>query len=607
MPPTGPSDSSHRKANPDDATSSEPGIPLQSLAVSLEAPQRNLSAVRGKAAPLGQQMHEEIYRGTYQCAVCLDDVTETSRIWSCRTCWGAFHVECIRDWAERSTTFDERTHQTPSDPVARCPTCRVFDTTALVASCWCGREAGNILPTNRPPNSCAQTCRRRLTHCSHRCPVLCHAGPCPPCEKILAFDCFGRAKQCFVRELHSHAVRQQSTTVPSATTQWPESVRMKCRGILQKLRCGSGSSPWFVLAISLILNTLIASLICLLASITVQPYKYRAIHMNSGAGIFIMVAIVTSALLVGLWNVALWCEMKQGYAWLRDKIHPDVDPTGNIAGSFGPVVGLVMAAVLLGGPLTSSLIVPAMLRDAEFRHVCDGFDTMVQLDYAQGKPLQSLIVRNQDSDTWFRLFITEALRPNPTTNTTARHYVLTHEPGIETESAHLESWFAPHFSALDFDLAAQTWSTSLHDTPLHNGTFLLRPHLILPELGLQAPDFGALFLKDCVFDPYVKVHRGIHTPAELLAQAHQRFTHNDDAVVVRTAAFGWSADILQVCAKRQGSLRGDGEGEGETDMLDAGLVVAGLIAVLRIEGQKDGWRELCEGDQDQHRWWFVDE
>jgi len=47
------------------------------------------------------------------------------------------------------------------------------------------------------PHSCGEVCgRQRDKHCPHRCNVLCHPGPCPPCQAFTTKSCAcGKTKQ----------------------------------------------------------------------------------------------------------------------------------------------------------------------------------------------------------------------------------------------------------------------------------------------------------------------------------------------------------------------------------------------------------------------------
>jgi len=47
------------------------------------------------------------------------------------------------------------------------------------------------------PHSCGEVCgRERLKDCPHRCNILCHPGPCPPCQAFTTKSCVcGKTKQ----------------------------------------------------------------------------------------------------------------------------------------------------------------------------------------------------------------------------------------------------------------------------------------------------------------------------------------------------------------------------------------------------------------------------
>lgn len=56
--------------------------------------------------------------------------------------------------------------------------------------CFCKKE---LNPPNHlwlVPHSCGEVCGKPLkSACSHRCMLLCHPGPCPPCSQIISTSC----------------------------------------------------------------------------------------------------------------------------------------------------------------------------------------------------------------------------------------------------------------------------------------------------------------------------------------------------------------------------------------------------------------------------------
>lgn len=74
-----------------------------------------------------------------------------------------------------------------------CPKCRRTyekDEIPRKYECFCGNE---VAPPNHPwliPHSCGETCKKALTPaCGHKCVLLCHPGPCPPCPQMITTSC----------------------------------------------------------------------------------------------------------------------------------------------------------------------------------------------------------------------------------------------------------------------------------------------------------------------------------------------------------------------------------------------------------------------------------
>lgn len=57
-------------------------------------------------------------------------------------------------------------------------------------TCFCSKE---LNPQNHPwliPHSCGDTCGKALKpDCGHKCVLLCHPGPCPPCPQVVTTSC----------------------------------------------------------------------------------------------------------------------------------------------------------------------------------------------------------------------------------------------------------------------------------------------------------------------------------------------------------------------------------------------------------------------------------
>ncbi|XP_037933957.1 NF-X1-type zinc finger protein NFXL1 [Teleopsis dalmanni] len=156
--------------------------------------------------------------GAATCLICIGSVRRTDSIWSCRHCYCFFHLNCIRRWANDSiaqikaqTSQDDQgyyNHLGEFIPPKKkrgvrwfCPQCREeYEPVErpTVYKCFCGNEEN---PTYQPflvPHSCGEICSKQLQpQCGHKCMLLCHPGPCPPCAQyaVTACQCGHSAKK----------------------------------------------------------------------------------------------------------------------------------------------------------------------------------------------------------------------------------------------------------------------------------------------------------------------------------------------------------------------------------------------------------------------------
>ncbi|KAL4665829.1 hypothetical protein H8959_000028, partial [Pygathrix nigripes] len=57
--------------------------------------------------------------------------------------------------------------------------------------CYCGKVEDPPLDPWLVPHSCGQVCEREFKpSCGHKCLLLCHPGPCPPCPKMVTTTCY---------------------------------------------------------------------------------------------------------------------------------------------------------------------------------------------------------------------------------------------------------------------------------------------------------------------------------------------------------------------------------------------------------------------------------
>ena len=81
----------------------------------------------------------------------------------------------------------------------RCPGCQNPSTVIpSLYKCFCGRVTNPAQLRSKGdmsvPHSCGEPCRKRLntsseSPCQHKCPQLCHPGPCPPCPVMVTRKC----------------------------------------------------------------------------------------------------------------------------------------------------------------------------------------------------------------------------------------------------------------------------------------------------------------------------------------------------------------------------------------------------------------------------------
>lgn len=161
--------------------------------------------------------------GAATCLICIGTVKRVDSIWSCRHCFCFFHLNCIKRWANDSIAqikssqhlLDQGYYNNlgiyvppkkPKSPKWCCPQCRTDyepNQRPLNYECFCGKELNPIQQAWLVPHSCGEICGKNLQpECGHKCLLLCHPGPCPPCPQNVFTSCkCGKAKpksmRCF--------------------------------------------------------------------------------------------------------------------------------------------------------------------------------------------------------------------------------------------------------------------------------------------------------------------------------------------------------------------------------------------------------------------------
>ncbi|XP_018594135.2 NF-X1-type zinc finger protein NFXL1 [Scleropages formosus] len=143
-----------------------------------------------------QYLNDAFQSGAVTCLICIASVKRNQAVWSCSGCYCIFHLPCIQKWAKDSIflvssvtdeDFGKKEYPWP------CPKCRHEykpQETPNRYCCYCGKVEDPPLDPWLLPHSCGQVCDREFKPaCGHRCLLLCHPGPCPPCPKMVQVSC----------------------------------------------------------------------------------------------------------------------------------------------------------------------------------------------------------------------------------------------------------------------------------------------------------------------------------------------------------------------------------------------------------------------------------
>ncbi|KAG5306175.1 NFXL1 protein, partial [Acromyrmex insinuator] len=125
------------------------------------------------------------------CLICISTVKKIDPIWNCDKCYAFLHMSCILHWINDSLSCKRAKGITP---IWACPKCRMeYDQDQIPRSykCFCKKS---VDPQYQPwiiPHSCGEACGKLLQpECGHKCVLLCHPGPCPPCAKMISVKCY---------------------------------------------------------------------------------------------------------------------------------------------------------------------------------------------------------------------------------------------------------------------------------------------------------------------------------------------------------------------------------------------------------------------------------
>lgn len=126
-----------------------------------------------------EKLIRELDSSKLECLVCCDLVRPTQPIWSCPNCYHILHLNCTTKWASSSK----------SDDGWRCPACQnISKKIPREYYCFCGKQKNPQYNRSDVAHSCGELCSR-VDSCEHPCTLLCHPGPCPPCQAMVQRSC----------------------------------------------------------------------------------------------------------------------------------------------------------------------------------------------------------------------------------------------------------------------------------------------------------------------------------------------------------------------------------------------------------------------------------
>lgn len=149
-------------------------------------------------------LEESISGRPATCLICIASIKRVDAIWACEHCFSYFHLSCIQKWSNDSISLCQMDPNTPVIVVAFkriewcCPKCRFAYSKEEIPRkyrCFCGKLNNPPLHPWLIPHSCGEVCGKRLSSqksdiCQHKCLLLCHPGPCPPCPQMVSRTCF---------------------------------------------------------------------------------------------------------------------------------------------------------------------------------------------------------------------------------------------------------------------------------------------------------------------------------------------------------------------------------------------------------------------------------
>lgn len=156
-------------------------------------------------------LEEAISGRSVACLICISSIKRNHAVWTCDHCYSYFHLSCIQKWGNDSISL--RSIQ-PDAPISVykplkiewcCPKCRNSYSKEEIPRkyrCFCSKTDNPPVHPWLIPHTCGEVCEKRLStgdNCKHKCLLLCHPGPCPPCPQMVNGICYCEKEQKKVR------------------------------------------------------------------------------------------------------------------------------------------------------------------------------------------------------------------------------------------------------------------------------------------------------------------------------------------------------------------------------------------------------------------------
>ncbi|XP_062123975.1 protein shuttle craft isoform X1 [Drosophila sulfurigaster albostrigata] len=126
-----------------------------------------------------EKLMRDIEQRRLECLVCVEQIKPHHGTWSCQNCYHVLHLKCTITWASSSKSAEGW----------RCPACQnVLQELPREYLCFCGKLKNPPLTRTELAHSCGELCCR-AEGCNHACTLLCHPGPCPPCQANVSRSC----------------------------------------------------------------------------------------------------------------------------------------------------------------------------------------------------------------------------------------------------------------------------------------------------------------------------------------------------------------------------------------------------------------------------------